>query len=71
MPHLDAKALESDPNGMELLRDVLRRDPDAPETPVPRAKARFPADRPGASTKRPVRRRTSRPKLPGAAPSPA
>jgi hypothetical protein len=71
MPHLDAKALESDPDGMALLRDVLRPDPDAPEKPAPRTKARFPTDRLAESTRRPVRRRVLRPKLPGATPSPA
>jgi hypothetical protein len=71
MPHLDAKALESDPDGMALLRDVLRPDPDVPEKPVPRTKARFPADRSPGSPERPARRKALRPKLPGATPSPA
>lgn len=30
MPHLDAKALETDPDGMEFLRAVLRPEPKEP-----------------------------------------
>ena len=71
MPHLDAKALESDPDGTARLRDVLRPDPDAPEKPAPRAQDRFPTDRLAGSTRRSVRRGAPRSKLPGATSSPA
>ena len=36
MPFLDAKALETDPDGMAFLRPVIRRDFEQEEAAVPR-----------------------------------
>lgn len=43
MPHLDAKALETDPEGLEFLRAVLRPAPKEAGKPARRSRRKPPA----------------------------